>query len=218
MDDLSDDDRIDLVKSLIVVPSTMVESYVGNLYCSLEGDFLNLLRPDAPCQWVSKTGRRRNAENSWVNGKKTYEDLGIAAAHRSFGRSDNSITSRADISAQTSSAEPEHIIHHTELSQLLGEEDPPHTQERSRQHKVNDTRKNVRMNSPRIPINSAIETSFKRKFALLNDQSRREADTQQARIFKTHLQQHIQRTQSSPDSKFIISGAGRRPRLPHSKE
>ena len=217
---------MDFVKTFVCVPKTIVETQVGSLCGLLNDDVVKIIESTTSNRWWSEC----HAEKCITSDAPNH----VVSPSRPKGRRMSLLEKISEVYEkemdgskrphQGIGSQPRNVIDHSQLRVLLQNDLLPQDVEPQPSVKPFHNPKKITENpvvagSTHQNRNSA-DTSgrgFKLRYALLADHSRKEAASQQARLLKMQTESYIQRirARSAPDSKLIISGAGRRPRRPH---
>mmetsp|Transcript_27419 Transcript_27419/g.57003 ORF Transcript_27419/g.57003 Transcript_27419/m.57003 type:complete len:229 (-) Transcript_27419:336-1022(-) len=225
---------MDFVRTFVCVPKAIVETQVGTLCNLLEDDVVKIIDSTTSSRWWSE----HHAEKSVTSGETP--ETPDQPVSRPKGRRMSLLEKLSEVyetelevlgneynRAQGTGSGPKHVIDHSQFRQLLQNDSFPQNVEQQPLQPSTKPRHFSKMKFEKPVVTGPTQQSrnkadistrgFKQRYALLADDSRKAATEQQARLVRMQTESYIQRQgiQSAPDSKLMISGAGRRARRPH---
>jgi hypothetical protein len=224
---------MDFVRTFVCVPKAIVETQVGTLCNLLEDDVVKVIDSTASSRWWSECRTEKNitqcdAPDPPVSRPKGRRVSLIEKISEVYETNIEALGHESKHPTHETSSGPRQVIDHAQFRLLL-EKDLYISKDAEIQPSIKPHQAAPKMKSEKPASGptqhsrnntEAFARGFKQRYALLADNSRKAAELQQARLVKMQTESYIQRlgAQSAPDSKLMISGAGRRARRPHAAD
>jgi hypothetical protein len=221
---------MDFVKTFVCVPRAIVETQVGTLCSLLEDDVVKIIDSTASSRWWSECHAEKiitpgDVPDHPVSRPKGRRMSLLEKISEVYETEMEVLGHESNRPRQETGSGPRQVIDHSQFRLLLqndlniSQDIEAHPSIKPQQIQKIKSEKPVGVVPTQQSRNHSetLARGFKHKYALLADNSRKAADLQQARLVKMQTESYIQRVgaQSAPDSKLMISGAGRRARRPH---